>query len=192
MAKERTTLSYLLDPEFEFWISGRWSKGGLVEIFYDDHSVGFLRLPRVRWAVFTTLAQQAMQAQSPIHAFMTADEILAVLRRGKVLLTSDPDRVVRLIYELRNDLDEAKARKFQKVWDGEQGKWGKRVIETHQLGYRLSIPPENIHVEILGTGPDAGLPLGSSAVGTVDQSCTSFPTIAAASEQTPFEGGARR
>ena len=172
-------LSYLLDPEFEFWISGRWTNGGLVEIYYDGYSAGGLRLPRVRWAVFATLAQQAAQAQSQPRAFMTAQEMLAVLRRRNVLQTRDPSRVVRLVYELRNDLDDAKARKFQKAWGNEQGKWGKRAIETNQWGYRLSLQPENIHVDILNAAPDAPPPQGSSgpapAVGQRSTAVTNLP-----------------
>lgn len=186
-------LSYLLDPEFEFWISGRWTNGGLVEIYHDGYSAGGLRLPRVRWAVFATLAQQAAQAQSQTHAFMTAEEMLAVLRRRNVLQTRDPNRVVRLVHELRNDLNEAKAKKFQKTWGNEQRKWGKRAIETNQLGYRLSLQPENIHVEILKADPDVPpQQVSSGPTPAFGQRSTAVTNLPDGLGPPPFGAGAHR
>lgn len=186
-------VSYKLDPEFEFWISGRWAHGGLAEIYHDGYSAGGIKLPRVRWGVFAALAQQAIRAASPVRAFMTASEILSVLRRHKVLQTRDPERVVRLIHELRNGLNKSRAGKFQTAWDGEQRNWGKRVIEKNQLGYRLSLPPDRIHLDFLGPDPsEPPEPGSSSAVATTTQLRDSTLSRRSGPGQVPSGIGALR
>ncbi len=195
MARDRTTLSYLLDTQFEFCISGRWSKGGLLEIYYDGQFVEHVKLARVGWALLTTLARQAKSSHegSQLRAFMTADEILDDLRKRKVLQSADPERVVRLIFELRKKLDRAKARKFQKAWHQGPRDWGKRVIETHQLGYRLSLDPKNIHIEMLGPGSSVPPPKSPSITGVAgDRRLASLLTFADGSERAPFDIGVRR
>lgn len=148
-------LPYLVDPEFEFLLSGRWEKGGLLEIYRRQSPIEFLWLPLSKWAVLTVLALRAKSAQGANwrRAFMTVDELAAELGRRTRLQVSDRTRVIRNVFETRQTLHNATARKLQTEWDPGPYEWGKRVIEYSGFGYRLSLPPENVRVEILGQNP---------------------------------------
>lgn len=152
-----SALPYLLDPQFDLWITGRWNTGGLLEVYYTGEFVEVLDLPPAKWALLAALANQARRAQgnSPMRGFMTVDELVAALRKHTHLQLADPLRVVRLVYELRQTLDKAKAQEFQKTWGQGAREWGKRMIETHRLGYRVSHLPDNIHTEILDASSDS-------------------------------------
>ena len=145
-------LPYLVDPEFKFLISGRWEKGGLLEIYHEESPVELIWLPLAKWAVLAVLALRAKSAEvaSWRRAFMTVDELARELKQRTELQVSDPNRVIRNVFETRRRLNDAAARKLQTVWEPGPRKWGKRVIEYSPLGYRLSLPPENLDVEILG------------------------------------------
>lgn len=145
-------LPYLVDPEFELLLSGRWEKGGLLEIYRRQSPIEFLWLPLAKWAVLTVLALRAKGAQGENwrRAFMTVDELAAELGRRTRLQVSDRTRVIRNVFETRQVLHKAASRKLQTAWDPGPYEWGKRVIEYSVFGYRISLPPENLRVEILG------------------------------------------
>lgn len=148
-------LPYLLDPDFEFLLSGRWEKGGLLEIYRRQSLVDFLWLPLAKWAVLAVLALRAQSAQGKNwkRAFVTVDELGDELGLRTRLQVSDRTRVIRNVFETRQVLNNAAARKLQAAWDPGPYEWGKRVIEYSGLGYRLSLPPENVRIEILRQNP---------------------------------------
>ncbi len=148
-------LPYLVDPEFELFLSGRWEKGGLLEIYHGQSPIEFLWLPLSKWSVLAVLALRAQSApgESWRRAFMTVDELADELGHRTTLQVSDRTRVIRNVFETRQVLHNAAARKLQTVWDPGPYEWGKRVIEYSCFGYRLSLPPDNVRVEILGQNP---------------------------------------
>ncbi|MBC8876253.1 MAG: hypothetical protein H8E44_43050 [Planctomycetes bacterium] len=149
---EGEALPYLVDSDFEFLLAGRWDRGGLLEIYYKKSLVELIWLPLTKWAVLTLLALSGKYAKSSgwLRAFMSVDEIQHELKKRTHLEVSDPNRVVRNVFETRKLLNGAAAGKLQHELAPDANKWGKCVIESRRFGYRLSVPPENVRIEILG------------------------------------------
>jgi len=152
-------LPFLVDPEFEFVLSGRWHRGGTLEIYHLKDLVACLEFGPAPWAMLAALALRAKYAddlQNPNMAFLTAEELQAKMRRETGLVLADPNRVVRVIYATRQDLTVCDAAPHQAASIPGPKAWGKRVIETRRHGYRFSAPPENIRVEFLDGGEASG------------------------------------
>jgi hypothetical protein len=129
------------------WVTGRWQRGGIG--FVRDGTVkGDLRLPRLLFGVLAVLLVAAKQDASrrkpwASRGFRTAAEIRSELKRLSGI-DVDVDSIAKLIFRLRA--------KFAELRRGTQegGDWAKQLIEFRDpLGYRIALPPSDLHLDII-------------------------------------------
>jgi hypothetical protein len=149
---EREPFPHLVDELFSFELHGRGHTGGWLEIRYDGVLVEMVKLPRAKHAVLSLLARRARATDglNNLKAFMTMDKLIEELRNRTPFKYAGRQNVTRYVYDLRKLLTDAKAASYDRNDRPGPLKWGHRVIESQpHLGYRISVPPENIDFDDL-------------------------------------------
>lgn len=149
---------FLIDDRFKFSAVGRQGKGGWLKIAAANQPApSLLRLGPAMFglAALLILAGQKSVAQGWGAAFLSAETIAAELYRRTRIGNSDPANVPRAVYRLRSLINNSPAFAMDSDSAASPPEWGRLVVE-HQasVGYRLSLRPENLHLEILGDSKD--------------------------------------
>lgn len=135
----------------EVWVNGRWSQGGVALIAEGDRPVP-VQLPPALFAVWVLLIQAGKRAETEGNwaaGFLSVSDLCRLLQqhtRGTASpLLPDPAHAIRYVFRLRQALAKALRRR---------GDWAKRMIEYQPfLGYRLSTPPDKLHLNLLPEWP---------------------------------------
>ncbi len=143
---------YASDQQSTLTLTGRWTEGGVADIRIPGEPPLVVPLPAAPWAVMAILIQAAKDAgpEDWGQAFRTIHELAFLLYKKTGLGARDPENIIRLVFRLRRLL----ARAAEQRPEGDQHRsaenWSKRLIERQPfLGYRISLPPENLRLEIL-------------------------------------------
>jgi hypothetical protein len=142
-------LPYQVDSGFELVVTGRWSKGGAGEVLHDNEVIDpDLKLPKAQFFILAQLMQKAKQAGGKRGAAgMHADELAMEMQRIIGLGGNDPHSVHTAVDKLRKRLTSKLVTAYVKAAGVT---WNSDIIELHpNLGYRVSLPPENQHLELL-------------------------------------------
>jgi hypothetical protein len=143
------TLAYRTSPGFSLHAEGRWLTGGAVQIFYHALLVDQLSVPKSEWSVLALLIEAARLSETGHRAaaFVPTAKLALELQRRAGLGGCDPENLHRVIMKLRRRLTRGAA---QELAETEHLEWDRNVIEKHPtLGYRLSLPPDVLHLVLL-------------------------------------------
>lgn len=131
-------------------VSGRWSRGGVVELRWGGES-RTLALPPSLWSVLALLVRKAIQSRADrwFRDFQTTDELARALQRLTVFDAPEP---VRYVHRLRDRLE---ARLVDWPPDRDAGLDWRTLVDTHEtLGYGLVVPAERLELVVLDEEPD--------------------------------------
>lgn len=144
-------LPYRVDPRLQIWVRGRWRKGGVIEFYVDDRFVDLIDLPPAKWCLVGLLVHAARSASwSRARAFLSAAELSRELAKRTGRGNADPGNLVRTIHKLRSMLGASAVRKSLAKSALTPLEFGNELIEYHDyLGYRISLPAENLHLEVV-------------------------------------------
>jgi hypothetical protein len=148
----KSLIPYASDPKLNLRLFGRWTDGGVAEIRAGSEPPTVVPLAAAPWAVMAILIQAAKDAGPDTwgRAFLTVHELAFLLHKKTGLGARDPENIIRLVFRLRRRLAHAAGKRLRGEQDGSAEDWSKRLIERQQfLGYRISLPPENLQLEIL-------------------------------------------
>jgi hypothetical protein len=148
VSAQRTAAPYSVDSGFTLRAVGRWQHGGAVEVRFDDELMATIDLPAAEWAVAAMLIEAGMRSADATwgSAFMTTGELARGLYRRSRRGNSDPANVGQVVYRLRTSTE----KQMSGLVPHPKG-WSRLLIQNRRyLGYRLGLPPENLHLEILG------------------------------------------
>jgi hypothetical protein len=126
---------------------GRWRKGGVVEVYLDGQLIEAITLPAAEWSLAALLIDAGIRSAGASwgRAFMTASDLARGLHQRSRRGNSDPANVPRFVWRLRKSIANRMSGRLENPKD-----WSKRLIEHHRsFGYRVSLPPENLHLETL-------------------------------------------
>jgi hypothetical protein len=142
---------FAYQTEARLWACGRWGQGGTV-VLEDGDLQASIELSAAPFDVVALLIRAAKKAEpegdwAPV-GFLSAEELRRALTKlggGTMRLPlADPENVVKTIHRIRQRLA---ASLFPK---GDGADYARRLLETTNLGYRLSTNPGNLHLVILG------------------------------------------
>ena len=145
-------IPYRADQHFGLIAIGRWKTGGILEIYFESQLLDRVILPQAEWAVVALLVQAAERSKSNwTAAYLNADELTHGLERKTDLQDLDNQKIFTYVYKVRQMLKHTDAAKLAVHKFGDDVPWPKLLLEKHKrLGYRLSLPPENVRVRFLG------------------------------------------
>ena len=146
---QQPAIPYQLDPSFQIHVRGRLGEGGIMEIHFAQQRLDMLDLPPAEMAVVALLLKKAQQATDWAEAFLTPKALARLALRHAAPLTDDAEQIPGIVYQLRKRLERASARRFgARPSSGRE--FARRLLETHRrLGYRLSLPADNLHLHLL-------------------------------------------
>lgn len=137
---------YLVPPLYELRLTGRSRGRGIVEVFYCGEQILKFSLSAARFGIMAILVSAAKaNAREPAESeYRDAHELSRQLYAGTRIGNSDPKLIQNIVYHLREDFDCA---------IGDVGKDHRRelagLIESHHLGYRISLDPDNLRVTLI-------------------------------------------
>ena len=128
---------------------GTHRDGGRVAVIDDHLSIkAEFDVPSIEFTILTLLMERALLVRSvddgPMIGFVSKSQLLLQLKC--LFLIEDPQTVTRTVYRLRERLSKEVLRKLGKTKAHE---WSRSLIETSMLGYRISIPPQNLRLDLL-------------------------------------------
>ncbi|HUG93598.1 MAG TPA: hypothetical protein VML55_22345 [Planctomycetaceae bacterium] len=140
-------------PKAEFWLFGSFSDGG-VGVVRDGDIEQNLHFGPAQFAVLAILVMAAQRTGSDPAggspggpggpgAFLSVRRLKQELARHADGIV-DPEYVVRNVFRARETLASAGA---EAGLDGHG--WSRMFLESTPLGYRVSLPPENLHLRLL-------------------------------------------
>lgn len=135
---------YLLDKRFQVVLTGRWKHGGTLDIFFAGEPIETIKLAGAAFALLGVLMLQAKEARTPQQACMVTDELQRAMRAVTDLDLDDRKRVHRILCDLRKKLNRGLSQNIPVEHTDGPERFGMRFVESHTLGYRLSLPPENM------------------------------------------------
>jgi hypothetical protein len=141
-------IPYSLDPGFEFVATGRRATGGAGEFLHNGTPVdSYLKFPAAEFSVLVQLMQKSLQAGGKHgNAFVLTEELAKEMLRTTGLGGNDHQSVHRAISRLRKRLKSKRILAYAKAkgleWD--------EIVQRHPtLGYRINLPHESLHLELL-------------------------------------------
>ncbi len=147
--KEKTyhDFPYQIDSSFEIIASGHWSSGGAGRVLHGAAAVDDLDLPPAQFGILAQLMQAARRSNGrPADAFVRSKDLAFGLARLAGLGDADIRNVHRAVNKLRQRLMRSGVTAYAKRGGV---RWSNKIIESHRLGYRISLPPENQHLYLL-------------------------------------------
>lgn len=127
---------------------GNYGDGGRIALIDDARSIKLeLDVPSVEFAVLVLLMQRALREPVEDHpgiGFYSKSQLLLGLKR--LFLIDDPQTVPRTVFRLRERLRRAVQRK---LGEEDAHAWSRSFIEHSFLGYRVSVPRENLRLVLL-------------------------------------------
>ena len=145
-----SSIPYRLDSRFALRAVGRWRKGGVVQILFEGQVMETLSLPPGEWNIVAMLIDAGIRSAGPNwgSAFMAATELARGLYQRSRRGNSDPVNIPRFVLRLRTSIAKGIERHSDLIANPRE--WSRWLIEGHRfLGYRISLPPENLYLEIL-------------------------------------------
>jgi hypothetical protein len=130
--------------------TGRWESGGVIELWRAGALLNVLDPGRLPWAVVALLMRSGIDSAEHgwARAFLTIKELKRSLKQHADYV-SDPQRIIRSVYNVRKEIRHIA---FTGDWERSTGTacdWGQRFIESTPLGYRISMPPGCLDLEVL-------------------------------------------
>lgn len=150
---------YSLQPTFALELSGDWDTGGMLEFLASGRPIQHLKFSPAKWALLAILFDAAINSQWTrwTDAFVSTKQIVKELRRFKVLATPTPEKVHKLVHQVRELLLHARLQMQAGATSQTAKEWAMRFLESGgRTGYRIALPPQNLSLAIRGDGHSTG------------------------------------
>lgn len=161
--KVAPSVPYELSPLFELHVGGRMNGGGVLEIHFDGALLDVIDLPAAELALVALLIKSATNVSHWVEAFRTSKELAKLASRYDTGLASVAGRIPQVVHQFRRRI----AKRIRRgdptaaAMPGEE--FAKGLLQSHPtLGYRIGLPPENLHLQLIegepGAAGHAGVP----------------------------------
>lgn len=143
-----TPLPYRVSSEYRLRATGRWRDGGILEITDPNGRVITVDVPAPEFSLVALLIQAGQRSTDEwAYAFRTRQALLRDLKRHGVVVGGLHQPLSRTVFNLRQRFNKLVLLGMESV---EGDRLGKAWIEHHRrLGYRVSLPPENLSLVFL-------------------------------------------
>ena len=146
----RAPYPFQMPAPFAARATGRWESGGVIELWHGEDLLSVLDPGRLPWAVVALLMRSGIESAGHgwARAFLTIKEIKRSLKQHADYV-SDTQRIVRSVYNVREEIRRIALTGDCKPLAAITCDWGQRFIESTPLGYRISMPPAGLNLEVL-------------------------------------------
>jgi hypothetical protein len=125
--------------------------GGVIEIHFEGTRIDVIDLPAAEFALVALLIKCAREGRDWGDAFLTSKDLAKLAVTHDAGLTDDPERIPHVVHQFRRRI----AKRFRRGYTTTTVITGKEfangMLQHHAtLGYRLGLPPENLHLRLIG------------------------------------------